>query len=98
VKVAWVWFTLPKIQNWNVKSPSSFYRIILLKAAALNHPNISTIHAIEEANDELFIVMEYIEGQELKEKLKSGPLTIQESINIANQIGEGLHAANVIKI
>jgi eukaryotic-like serine/threonine-protein kinase len=63
-------------------------------AAALNHPNISTIHAIEEADDELFIVMEYIEGDELKEKLKSGPLTIEESINIANQIGEGLQSAH----
>jgi serine/threonine protein kinase len=31
-------------------------------AAALNHPNIATIHAIEEIDDEMFIVMEYIEG------------------------------------
>ena len=33
-------------------------------AAALNHPNIATIHAIEYNNDDVFIVMEYIEGQE----------------------------------
>ncbi|MEJ2545107.1 MAG: protein kinase, partial [Calditrichaceae bacterium] len=36
-------------------------------AAALNHPNIATIHAIEEADNQLFLVMEYIEGKELKD-------------------------------
>ena len=38
-------------------------------AAALNHPNIATIHAIEESENETFIVMEYIDGQELKRKI-----------------------------
>jgi len=37
------------------------------QAAALNHPNIATIHAIEEFDDEMFIVMEFIEGRELRE-------------------------------
>jgi serine/threonine protein kinase len=36
-------------------------------AAALNHPNIATIYAIEESDDEMFIVMEYIEGRELRD-------------------------------
>ena len=44
-------------------------------AAALNHPNIATIHAIQQHENELFIVMEYIEGQELKERIKSDPLS-----------------------
>ena len=38
-------------------------------AAALNHPNIATIHAIEHVEDQTFLVMENIDGQELKEKL-----------------------------
>ena len=39
-------------------------------AAALNHPNIATIYAIEESDKEVFIAMEYIEGIELKDKIK----------------------------
>lgn len=36
-------------------------------AASLNHPNITTVYAIEEIKDEVFIVMEYIDGSDLKE-------------------------------
>ena len=41
-------------------------------AASLNHPNITTIHSIEEFDDHVFIVMEYIEGVELKERIRAG--------------------------
>ena len=63
-------------------------------AASLNHPNVTTIYAIEEYNEEVFIVMEYIDGIELKEKIKSGPLPFNEAINIAEQIAEGLESAH----
>jgi serine/threonine protein kinase len=63
-------------------------------AAALNHPNIATIHAIEEVENDMFIVMEYIDGMELKEKLKSGPLNPDEAKHIALQIARGLQAAH----
>ena len=55
-------------------------------AAALNHSNIAHIYAIEETDDEIFIVMEYINGKELKEKIKTAPLPIDEVMNIAIQI------------
>jgi len=67
-------------------------------AASLNHPNIATIHAIEEVDDELFLVMEYIKGQELKEYLKTGPLSIEKAIDIATQIAEGLQTAHKTSI
>jgi serine/threonine protein kinase len=66
-------------------------------AAALNHPNIATIHAIEEYQNELFIVMEYIEGKELRhiiDKSDSSSLPIDQIIEIATQIADGLQAAH----
>ena len=63
-------------------------------AAALNHPNITTIHAIEESGDTIFIVMEFIDGIELKEKIKAGTLPYDETVNTAIQMAEGLTAAH----
>ena len=63
-------------------------------AASLNHPNIMTIHAIEEYNSEVFIVMEFIDGVELKDKIKDKPLSVEEATNISLRIAEGLEAAH----
>ncbi len=63
-------------------------------AAALNHPNIATIYSIEDDEGELFIVMEYIDGPPLLEKIKGGPLTIDESFRIIEQIAGGLQVAH----
>jgi serine/threonine protein kinase len=49
------------------------FKIEAQAAAALNRPNIATIHAIEEDNEEMFIVMEYIEGKELKDVISNPP-------------------------
>ena len=70
------------------------FKIEAKAAAALNHPNIATIYAIEELKDQIFIVMEYIEGAELKDKIKSKLLPIDEAINLSIQIAEGLEAAH----
>jgi Tol biopolymer transport system component/tRNA A-37 threonylcarbamoyl transferase component Bud32 len=70
------------------------FKIEAQAAAALNHPNIATIYAIEEVDDEMFIVMEYIDGQELKQRIDSGPLKVDEALNIAIQIADGLQAAH----
>ena len=73
------------------------FKIEAQAAAALNHPNIATIHVIEEVDDEMFIIMEYIEGQELREIVGAynyTPLPINEIVNYASQIAAGLQAAH----
>jgi serine/threonine protein kinase/Tfp pilus assembly protein PilF len=63
-------------------------------AAALNHPNICTIHKIDEVRGRTFIVMEHIEGQSLQDKMATEPLAIDEALGIAIQIAEGLRHAH----
>ena len=63
-------------------------------ASALNHPNIITIHDIAAADGQPYIVMEWIDGQTLRQKLAHGPLGIPEVLAIASQIAEALVAAH----
>ncbi|MBN1561211.1 protein kinase [candidate division KSB1 bacterium] len=75
----------------------SRFKIEAQAVAALNHPNITTIHAIEEIDHELYIVLEYIEGRELKEIISSNVanlLNISDVIDYAIHIAEGLNAAH----
>ncbi len=84
------------------KEEKQRFEIEAQAAAALNHPNIATIHAIEESEnpqggEEVFIVMEYIEGQELKDIIETHGnehLTSDEVIDYAEQIAKGLQAAH----
>ncbi len=61
-------------------------------ASALNHPNVCTIHDIQEHDHQLFIVMEYVDGQTLQEKKSS--IGFKQAIDIGIQIAEGLAAAH----
>jgi TolB-like protein/tRNA A-37 threonylcarbamoyl transferase component Bud32/Tfp pilus assembly protein PilF len=63
-------------------------------AAALDHPNICTIYGIDEAEERLFISMPLIEGMNLKERIRQGPLAVDEAVGIAVQIARGLEAAH----
>jgi serine/threonine protein kinase/tetratricopeptide (TPR) repeat protein len=64
-------------------------------ASALQHNNICTIHEIDETEDgQMFICMDFYEGETLKQKIDKVPLPIQEAINIAIQIAEGLSHAH----
>ena len=61
-------------------------------AAALNHPNICTIYGIEKADARHFIVMEFVDGHTLQEKINS--LSVKQALDIGLQIAEGLGAAH----
>jgi serine/threonine protein kinase len=65
-------------------------------ASALDHPNICTIHEIDESDDgELFIVMScYDEGMSLREKIEAGSLSLKESLDLCLQMAKGLAAAH----
>ncbi len=63
-------------------------------AAALNHSNIATIYSIEEKDDQTFIVMELIDGVELKDKINSGLMKVEDAVDVVIQIAEGLGKAH----
>ena len=63
-------------------------------SAALDHPNICHVYGIHEENGETFIAMAYIDGPSLAEKIKERPLPLDEALNIAIQIAEGLQEAH----
>jgi serine/threonine protein kinase len=62
--------------------------------ASLNHPNIATIHGLEQLNGTSYLVMELVSGETLAERVKAGPLGIEEALKIAVQIAEALEAAH----
>ena len=62
--------------------------------ASLNHPNIAAIYGLEDANDKKFLVMELVPGETLAERIKRGPVPIDESLAIAKQTAEALEAAH----
>jgi serine/threonine protein kinase len=64
-------------------------------ASALDHPNICTIHEINETADrQLFIVMACYEGQTLKQKIGNGPISVDEALDISFKIAQGLARAH----
>jgi len=63
-------------------------------AASLSHPNICTIHEINEEDGESFIAMEYVKGESLKARIVKGPLELDEAVNITLQVAEGLEEAH----
>jgi len=63
-------------------------------AAALDHPNICAVHEIGEAESTTYIVMPYVKGQSLKERIAVGPVSLEEALTIAGQVAEGLKEAH----
>ncbi len=76
--------------------PKSLERFVREARAAsqLNHPNICTIHDIEDANGHPFIVMEKLEGVSLKERMRGQPMELDEILDVGIQVADALAASH----
>ena len=61
---------------------------------ALNHQNIAHIHGIEEGDAGPFLVMEFVEGPTLADRIAQGPIPVDEALAIARQIADALESAH----
>src|SRR6185503_1011861 len=62
--------------------------------AQVRHPNIAGIYGIEESDGRRFLVLEYVEGETLGDRLARGPLPVDEAIAVCRQIAAALEAAH----
>ena len=66
--------------------------------ASLNHPNIGHIYGLEEAEGQKALVLELVEGPTLEDRIRQGPIPIDEALPIAKQIAEALEAAHEVGV
>jgi serine/threonine protein kinase/Tfp pilus assembly protein PilF len=67
-------------------------------ASALNHPNILTIYEIDEVDAEHFIVTEFVDGETLRERIRTGPFKSADVIDIGIQVASALSATHAVGI
>ena len=84
---------LPEELNKNPQALERFRREARA-TSALNHPNICTIHDVEEFEGKSFLVMELLEGETLKQRITARPLPLDAILDIGVQIAEALDAAH----
>src|SRR5579863_6780250 len=63
-------------------------------SSALNHPNISTIHEIDEVDGQAFIAMGCVDGVTLKQRIAGRPMEIDETVALAIEIADAIGAAH----
>jgi Tol biopolymer transport system component len=62
--------------------------------AALNHPHIAGIHGLEESNGSQFLVLEFVDGETLADRVAKGPIPLAEALRIAREVVDALEAAH----
>jgi len=62
--------------------------------ASLNHPNIAAIHGLEEDDGQHFLVLEFVDGSDLHQRLLQGPMSIEDVIAIARQVADAVDNAH----
>ena len=67
-------------------------------ASALNHPNIVTIHEIDQADSIHFITTEFVDGETLRDRMRNGPLKLNDVLDVAIQVATALSAAHAAGI
>jgi non-specific serine/threonine protein kinase len=73
----------------------ALFRNEALALASLNHPNIATIHGLEEIpGGAMVLVLEHVEGETLSRRLARGPLAVEEALQVAAQVAEALEVAH----
>src|SRR5215470_13435499 len=61
---------------------------------SLSHPNIAGIYDLQHSGDTQFLIMELVEGETLADRIKRGPMPVEEALQIGKSICEALEAAN----
>ena len=67
-------------------------------ASALKHPNVCTVHHIQDHDNRSFIAMEYVEGLTLKQRIQQSQISIEEALDVLYQAVQGLQAAHACGI
>ncbi|MCA9312169.1 MAG: serine/threonine protein kinase, partial [Phycisphaerales bacterium] len=62
--------------------------------AQLNHPNVATIHGVEQRDDRMHIILEYVDGETLEQRIDRSPLDLDETIEVGLQIASAVAAAH----
>jgi len=84
---------LPEAVAEDVQRLARFEREAKL-LASLSHQNVATLHGLEVHDGQRFLVMELAEGETLADRIKKGPIVVEDALEIARQIAEGLEAAH----
>jgi serine/threonine-protein kinase len=62
--------------------------------ASLNHPHIAALHGLEESNGVRALILEFVDGPTLADRIAQGPISLDEAMPIARQVAEALEAAH----